>query len=783
MSKFRGLEAFDRFILYKLVPSKTRSGKIDKIPVNYRDGSGASVTNPSHWGNFNSVQEAANVLGPEYGIGFVFTADLELWFLDIDACLVDGAWSPLAQQLITALAGCAVEVSQSGTGLHIIGRGTLPPHGCRNKSLGLELYHTERFVALTGTHATGDVRHHPGQPVLDWLVTSYFSKGDEPELADDGELTDHPDPAWSGPTDDDALLRRAMMSTSAAGAFGIKATFADLWEGDPVKLSQFYPPDPGSSDVFGRSEADAALAQHLAFWTGKHGTRIQALMLQSGLVRDKWFDREGYYLPKTIRKACGWQHDVLHDKPLETSGSVAAIGHVGEIRNVEGSTFVSTDQQLEFFKGCTYVVSAHRVLTPDGSMLRPEQFRAKYGGFSFPMDHANERVTRNAWECFTESQVFRAPKADATMFRPDLPPGFILNEGGYTRVNSYVPVTVPRQPGDPAPFLNHLAAILPDERDRMIFLSYLAACVQHQGVKFQWAPLIQGTPGNGKTLFTRCLIYAIGERYCHIPSVESLTERFNSWLFDRILIAVEDVYNPENHVDAMDILKPMITGEFLSKRAMQTDQAMQNCVANFIFNSNHKSGLRKDRNDRRLAMFFCLQQRQEDLIRDGLTEDYFVRLYAWLRSGGYAIVSEFLYTFEIPDEFNPAASCQRAPRTTSTEEAIQESLGGVEQEIMEAITRGDIGFRGGFISSQWLAHRLEHMGASRRITHNKRRELLEPLGYVMHPGLSEGRAPRFVLPDGVKSRLFIRKDVEAFGLTDAEAICKAYEAANYSVDK
>jgi hypothetical protein len=770
------LDAHRQFVPYFLTPSKRRAGKMEKVPY-------GSTTDPATWLSYREAMESPK---RHDGVGFVFSERDGFWFLDIDNCVVDGDWSQLAKDLMGVFSGCALEVSQSGTGLHIIGTGQLLPHGCRNKLHGLELYHTGRFVALTGLHASGDVRFQPSQQALDWLVTTYFPLSSD-AVDSDGELTTEPVPEWNGPTDDAELIRRALSSKKSAGAaFGDRAGFADLWHADPVVLAAAYPPDPGSDDPFGRSEADAALIQHLCFWTGNHGERIERIMRQSALARDKWDDRDGYYLPRSITRAAARQTQWLNDKPVELVVSIPATGEpvkpggVGEIKPVDGSTFVGASDQAEFFKGCTYVVSAHRILTPDGSMLRPEQFRAKYGGYSFPMDDANQRLTRNAWECFTESQIFRAPKADATMFRPDLPPGYISHVGGYSRVNSYVPVAVERVAGDASPFLDHMARVIPDERDRTILLSWLAAVVQYPGKKLRWAPLIQGAPGNGKTLFTLCLIHAIGERYCHLPTPDNISEKFNSWLFDKMLIGVEDVYTSEFKGDLMEVLKPMITGEFLSKRAMQSDQVMQNSVANFIFNTNHKDGLRKDRNDRRIAPFFCPQQSDTDLIRDGLTQAYFVKLYRWLESGGYAIVSHFLATYEIPDEFNPATNCVIAPTTTSTLSAIQESLGGVEQSIQEALALEQIGFRGGFISSEWLARLLEKMNASRRITHNRRRDLLEPLGYIMHPALHEGRVTKFIMPDGSKSRLFVLRGSAAAALTTEDAVIAEYQKHNYA---
>ena len=52
------------------------------------------------------------------------------------------------------------------------------------------------------------------------------------------------------------------------------------------------------------------------------------------------------------------------------------------------------------------------------------------------------------------------PRADSPCFRPDMPPGAIIQRGGQTFVNTYWPVEVPRKTGDATPFLTHLAESL-----------------------------------------------------------------------------------------------------------------------------------------------------------------------------------------------------------------------------------------------------------------------------------------------------------------------------------
>jgi len=195
-----GLTAFNQFVVYKLVPN---GAKTTKLPVDYRTGalpaSGQGVA--GIWTDAENAQYHADQLGEGYGVGFFFTETDPYWFLDIDNAYDGAQWSELAQSLISTFAGAYVEVSQSGRGLHIIGSGAVPRHACKNVAYGLELYHADRFVALTGTHAMGDVDFNTTHLMV-WLVDTYFA----PPTSVSAAWTDGPDPDWNGNTDDDELI-------------------------------------------------------------------------------------------------------------------------------------------------------------------------------------------------------------------------------------------------------------------------------------------------------------------------------------------------------------------------------------------------------------------------------------------------------------------------------------------------------------------------------------------------------------------------------------------------
>ncbi|MBW1726011.1 MAG: hypothetical protein JRJ62_00240 [Deltaproteobacteria bacterium] len=846
---FKPLASCKQFILWILTE---RDGKQVKLPVDYRTAAVGDAHDPAMWMDGQTAIDTAKLYGDGYGVGFVFTRDDPFFFVDLDKCLEpdDATWSPVAMDIISMLPGAAIEVSQSSRGLHIICQGNVPDHACKNIPLGLELYTEGRFVALTGTNAVGSasVDHSAISSVL---VAKYFPPK---TVVNPTTWTNEPVAQWTGSDNDEELLKKALASTSAGGVFGGRCSFVDLWERNVEALAESYAPDGSDNGEFDESTADAALAQHLAFWTGNNCERISKLMWLSGLVRDKWTSHKSY-LHNTIIKAVSMQETVysvggdVDDAIADQFGGVklransdaqrayatnvraeklaecmgdeelilkfckvptakfwlnnkdktveeinqsltpveSAVNPIGADLNeptvVNGYQYLGATQQIEYFKGCAYIQDLHRIFTPSGALLKSEQFNATYGGYCFQLDDGGEKTTRKAWEAFTESQIIRYPMAETICFRPELQPGELIKEENRTLVNTYVPIDTPRKPGDASPFLTHLSKVLPHESDRQILLAYMAACIQHKGVKFQWCPLIQGTPGNGKTLFTRCVAAAVGKRYTHMPKADDIDNKFNGWMLNKLFIGVEDIFVADHRNEVMQALLPMITNDELEIQLKGVDQITMSVCANFIINMNDKSGVRKTRNDRRFAVFYTAQQTVDDIARDGMSGDYFPNLYRWLKTGGYAIVTDYLTSYSIPNELNPAGACHRAPDTTSTKEAMVASMGGIEQEIQEAIEEDRPGFAGGWVSSVAVERLLQSTHSARAIPHNKRRDLMQSLGYDWHPALNNGRVNNPIpMDDGKKPRLFIRNGHISANIQTPAEVVRVYQEAQGAIN-
>lgn len=260
------------------------------LPANWRTYDEAIT----YWGQCNAHHD-----GHRYALGFRLTADTGYWFLDLDKAVTESQWSPLAQRCMAMFPGAFMEVSSSGNGLHIIGRGVVPEHIKRRDDLHIEFYTDKRGIAF-GSQQTGhaDTDHSANVAAL---VAEFFP----PPLAGAAHSGEGPRADWSGPDDDDALIQLALASRSVAHRFGAgsTATFAELWKGDRADLARYW------GDQAHHSEPDGALSKHLAFWTGCDLDRMMRLMWRSGLVREKWY-KHRKYVQITCESAIKGQRDV-----------------------------------------------------------------------------------------------------------------------------------------------------------------------------------------------------------------------------------------------------------------------------------------------------------------------------------------------------------------------------------------------------------------------------------------------------------------------------------------
>jgi putative DNA primase/helicase len=309
------LKALLRWVVWKL---NFTGKKREKIPIDTKTGRFASSTNPSTWCTFEQARKyfqchrGAGIMG----IGFVFTKDDPYTGVDLDHCrdAETGDILPWALEIVQYL-NSYTELSPSGTGLHIIVFGVLPP-GLR-KVGDVEMYDDVHYFTITGNllpsvgqaienrqeelkvlHARflGGGRHDASTPIQPDFSgrqgkASLGAGGWEPLLQKlrSAELT---------PADQDIIRQ---FKTAQYGEM-YRLLFMGDWEGAGRLRKQ----GPYKS----HSDADQALANRLARVTDGNPTRMYAIFKESKLaMREKIKDHQTY-LARTIKKAIdgmGWQ--------------------------------------------------------------------------------------------------------------------------------------------------------------------------------------------------------------------------------------------------------------------------------------------------------------------------------------------------------------------------------------------------------------------------------------------------------------------------------------------
>lgn len=713
-----GLTGFNQWVLWK--PVKKSNGKTDKLPINARTYKVCDPHNPENWTSF---QGAVDVLRPGYGIGFVFTENDPFFFIDLDNCVDElGNWTPAAIALMNHFSGAAQMASSSGTGAHIIGSGkpVNPRHKCKFPG-GFEAYTSGRFVAISNYPAVGSVLVELGD-----ALNAFIGGETRQAPADVDEWTVEAAEGYTGPESDDELVERALGSTgSGAAQFGSRPTFKALWERDEDVLAEHYP-SGDSVRAYDDSRADACLAADLAFWTGKNCERIERLMRSSAMARDKW-DTHPSYLKRTITGAVGKCKRIYDiDKSLATQKGV--------------------------FEGCVYIARGSKMYTPNGEILKREEFNGAYGGGVFWLSESSS--TREAWKAALFADEPAVERVDRATFRPLRPPGEIFTENGLRVVNTFVPRFGKRVAGDVSPFLEHVRRLIPNDDDRDKYLSYLAACVQMYGRKFQFCTVLVGVEGNGKSFIRGALEYALGYDYCHEVNPNDISNTFNGWISGHLLFIIEELKTGGRYSVA-NVLKPIITNNRVALQQKGVDQITGENYGNFIIFSNDKDAVFKMRDDRRYCVFYAAQQTKNDMRRDGLTSDYFKKLFAWRdEGGGMAAIADYLWTRPIN-----IAVFGRAPETSSTAEAIAMSMGPLEQWLLEAVESGEPGFRGDLIDRGAAMAYLKQM-TGKAVTPRNLTEIITNLGYVLPVALQDGNR-RIRLDDGREHTVYARIDSEA----------------------
>lgn len=387
---------------------------------------------------------------------------------------------------------------------------------------------------------------------------------------------------------------------------------------------------------------------------------------------------------------------------------------------------LSEHDQKQYFKNCFFIERMGEILTPRGRFMNSTKFNGTFGGKLFCID-AHGKTTDEPWKAATRSTLFTVPKVDHVRFVPTQSTFAIIEDQlGRKGVNTYIPIRIRSRVGDVTPWLRHMEFMLPVESDRTEIYRYFAHNVKYPGEKIPWAPLIQSTEGVGKGFIQEVMETVLGEMYTYSPKAEELVKSgstFNSWMRAKLMVIVNEIKVDERR-ELIEILKPMISDKRVEIQSKGIDQEMEDNPANWLFFSNYKDAIPISQSGRRYAIFYSAIQSTADLLARGMDDNYFQALFQWLRSGGSEFVAHWLLNYPVDRGSIP----MRAPDTSSREEAIRMSRGPIEVAIINAVSDGLTGFRGGYVSTLAIMNRAKQLGIRHPAQMTVQR-ILETMGY------------------------------------------------------
>jgi len=315
----------------------------------------------------------------------------------------------------------------------------------------------------------------------------------------------------------------------------------------------------------------------------------------------------------------------------------------------------------DWLKGWVYVSHADKFLNTDSKIMLSERaFNntfMQYTGELLPSDVALKYV-----KIHTAYMIGYLP--GATEF-------FDLN--GREFANTYSERNVPKVPAklegrdreNVQRVLRHLESMVPDKRERELWISWHAYIVQTRK-RPNWAIVLQGTEGDGKNFFGDMMAAVLGGDNCKTVFAKTLEAPHNAWAEGSLFAFVEEIRMVgHNRHDVLNSMKPLITNPTVEIHAKNINPYNILNTQAYMLSTNFQNALPVGDSDRRYFVLMSEFQSAESV--EQLPSDYFTNLFNTLTESPGAIRG-WLLAYKLHPEFDPQG---RAPRSHGKDTMIE----------------------------------------------------------------------------------------------------------------
>jgi hypothetical protein len=291
-------------------------------------------------------------------------------------------------------------------------------------------------------------------------------------------------------------------------------------------------------------------------------------------------------------------------------------------------------------------------------------------------------------------KVYKIPTVNGRRYEPGQDPIFYSPDGVFA--NTYPEHEIPQIPETLLPrdiknveiIKRHIAHLLPNEDEQRMFTDWLSYPVQNPGEHVNYAVLLQGVEGDGKSFFGQMLRAIMGVSNVRMLNAHIFESDFTDWTVGQCVACIEEVriIKATNKFEVINRVKPFITNDVIEVHPKGKPVYNARNTTSYLLFSNFQDALPIDDDSRRFLILFSQWQRKERLdefIRKN--PNYYTKLYAAIEESPGAIRA-WLLDHEVHADFNAKGN---APITRARKFMVRQAKPSLIQDLEDIIEEGE----------------------------------------------------------------------------------------------
>lgn len=394
---------------------------------------------------------------------------------------------------------------------------------------------------------------------------------------------------------------------------------------------------------------------------------------------------------KTIQFGPIQRHEIitaLQKKVKELTGTLLPVHMAREMTKYERPEITDAPHWLQGWIHVTHSNSFYNKKTRRAMGI--EAFNSAFNRYMLtPQERREGKAYPETRASDFALNIIQVESVQNTIYMPGEDDEFTFNSQPV--VNTYSDRNVPDMPerytrGDRDAITtveNHLTHLFVSERDRNILLDGLAFVAQNPGKRLNFAFLIQGVEGDGKTAFARLMAHVLGGDNVRSIPAGALEEKYTGWAEGSQALFVEEIkLHGHNRFDVLNKIKPLITNEMISVRKMNTDIYEAPNTATYFLFTNFPDALPVDDNDSRYFIMFSRWQSRIQIEEfEAKNPNYYTRLFAAMNDHPGAL-RRWLLSRDIASDFRPFS---RAPKSEGKTAMIGYNRSEEEECVLDIV--------------------------------------------------------------------------------------------------